>query len=76
MNTSRVNTSADMAEKPVEIGNSLLVQKTCISDAIRLWNMAPKQITSWTNLLQAKTEIKKFICQLPSSTKTKKYFFL
>ena len=33
-------------------------QKTCVSDAIRLWNMAPEIITKSSSLLQAKTEIK------------------
>ena len=62
---SRVNTRADATQKPVEIGRSLLVQKTCVSDAISLWNKAPTHVTSCTSLSQAKTEIKKFVRQLP-----------
>jgi hypothetical protein len=33
---SRVNTRADTKEKSIEIGKSVLVQKTCKSDAIHL----------------------------------------
>ena len=62
---SRVNTRADSTKKPIEIGNSLLVQKTCISDAIHLWNKAPNQVTSCSSLSQAKSVIKKFVRQLP-----------
>ena len=43
---SRVSTRADTIQKPIEIGKTLLVQKTCISDAIQLWNKAPSQVTS------------------------------
>ena len=62
---SRVSTRADTAGRPVEVGLSNLTQKTCVSDAIRLWNLAPEKITSCESLAQAKTEIKKFVRQLP-----------
>ena len=62
---SRVSTRADAIQKPIEIGKTLLVQKTCISDAIQLWNKAPSQVTSCTSLSQSKSEIKKFVSQLP-----------
>ena len=62
---SRVNTRADTKEKPIEIGKSVLVQKTCISDAIHVWNNAPEKIINSITLSQAKTEIKKFVRQLP-----------
>ena len=62
---SRVNTRADTKEKPIEIGKSVLVQKTCISDAIHLWNNAPEKIINSITLSQAKAEIKKFVRQLP-----------
>ena len=58
---SRVSTRADTIQKPIEIGKTLLVQKTCISDAIQLWNKAPSQVTSCTSLSQSKSEIKKFV---------------
>ena len=62
---SRTSTRADSMKKPIEIGKSNLVQKTCVSDAIRLWNMAPLPITNCTSLNQAKSEIKKFVRLLP-----------
>ena len=39
-----------------------MTQKTCMSDAIHLWNMAPEEITNIISLSQAKNEIKK-LCQ-------------
>ena len=62
---SRVNTRADTKEKPIEIGKSVLVEKTCISDAIHLWNNAPEKTINSITLSQAKAEIKKFVRQLP-----------
>ena len=56
---------ADTTEKPMDIGRSLLTQKTCVSDAIRVWNMAPENITTCTSQTLAKSEIKKFVRQLP-----------
>ena len=64
-NESRVSTRADTTEKPMDIGRSLLTQKTCVSDAIRVWNMAPEKITTCTSQTLAKSEIKKFVRQLP-----------
>ena len=64
-NESRVSTRADTINKPIEIGKSTLTQKTCISDAIRLWNRAPDQITKRKSLSQAKSEIKKYARRLP-----------
>ena len=62
---SRVSTRADSVKKPVEIGKTPVVQKTCVSDAIRIWNMAPDIITTCSSLSVAKSEIKKFVRQLP-----------
>ena len=42
-----------------------LTKNTCISDAIRVWNMAPISITSCLTLYQAKKEIKSFVRTLP-----------
>ena len=49
-----VNTRANIENKPIEIGKTILTQKTCVSDAIRIWNRAPKQITESTSVYQAK----------------------
>ena len=42
-------------------GGSSLTSKTCISDAIRLWIIAPKKGTQAISITTAKKEIKK-IC--------------
>ena len=65
INESRVSTRADTKEKLIEIGKSSLTQKTCVSDAIRIWNMAPEVITKSKSVNQAKIAIKKFAKQLP-----------
>ena len=64
---SRVNTRADTKEKPIEIGKSVLMQKTCISDAIHVWNNAPEKFIKSITLSQAKTEIKKLLGSCLSS---------
>ena len=73
-NDSRVSTRADTKEKPIEIGKSLLAQKTCVSDAIGLWNMAPELITKSISLSQAKTEIKSLLGTCRSSLILKSNF--
>ena len=64
-NNHRVSTRADTEEKPIEIGKTVLTQKSCVSDAIRLWNSAPASISNCVSLSLAKLEIKKFVRQLP-----------
>ena len=60
-----MSTRADTKEKLIEIGKSGLTQKTCVSDAIRIWNMAPEVITNSKSVNQSKMAIKKFAKQLP-----------
>ena len=62
---NRVSTRADSINRPFEIGKSNLAQKSCISDAIRLWNSAPENVTGSKSITHAKSEIKKFIGLLP-----------
>ena len=38
-----VSTRADIKERPCDVGRSTNTKKTCISDAIRLWNLAPEK---------------------------------
>ena len=64
--STRVNTRADKIGKPIEIGRSNVTQKTCVSDAIRLWNMTPDQVKNGEKLSLAKKEINKFVRQLPT----------
>ena len=52
-------------ERPCEIGKSLLTQRTCISDAIRLWNVASEKIRLSETLYQVKNEIKSYVKNLP-----------
>ena len=60
-----VSTRAAIRGQPCEIGNSTLTQNTCISDAIRLWNLAPPTIACSKTLYQAKKEIRIFVRNLP-----------
>ncbi len=62
---TRRNTRADSAGKPIEVGKTLMVQKTSVSDAIRVWNKSPTSVTGSVTLYQAKKEIKKFVKLLP-----------
>ena len=65
VNSERTSTRADTQDRPKEIGKTLLAQKTCVSDAIHVWNSAPLSITNSATLSQAKTEIKKYVRLLP-----------
>ena len=64
-NDEGMSTRADQAGRPIEIGKSALTQKTCVSDAIYLWNRAPKDVTESKTIYQAKKEIKSFVKTLP-----------
>ena len=58
-------TRADKLNRPCEVGKSALTQKTCISDAIRLWNLAPDVIKQSMTVSKVKKEIKSFVKTLP-----------
>ena len=60
-----VTTRAAARGRPCEIGRSNLTQNTCVSDAIRIWNLAPTSFTDSTTLYKAKKESKKFVKSLP-----------
>ena len=64
-NHSGASTRADTKERPCDIGKSTLTKKTCISDAIRTWNLAPEEIKQCSTVYQAKKEIRKFVSSLP-----------
>ena len=53
------------SRKPLEIGNSYLTQKTCISDAIKLWNLAPVELKNANTLYTMKKATKIFVKTLP-----------
>ena len=61
----RVKTRADSQNRPCEIVKTCLTQKTAISDAIKLWNIAPIQIKECLSVGQAKLAIKWFVKSLP-----------
>ena len=61
----RATTRAATIGRPCDVGRTKLTQSTCISDAIKLWNEAPVEITESKTLYQAKREIKKFAKTLP-----------
>ena len=65
VNVVGVATRADYANRLREVGKSDLVQRTCISDAIRVWNRAPEKIKNSKSLYTAKKEIKTFAKTLP-----------
>ena len=50
--------------KPIEIGKTAMTQNTCVSDAIRQWNVAPEKVTNSLAVSQAKNEIKNYVRQL------------
>ena len=52
--SNRINTRADQKQKPVEIGRKELTKNTCISDAVRVWNLAPISVTACLSVYQAK----------------------
>ena len=60
-----VATRADTKERLCDIGKTTIAKKSCISDAIRLWNLAPEKIHLCKSLYQAKSEIKNYIKSLP-----------
>ena len=60
-----VITRADANKRPCEIGVSLLTQNSCISDAIRIWNLAHTSVTNCTSLYQAKKATRLFAKSLP-----------
>ena len=62
---NRVNTRADIKERPREIGMCNVTKNTYISDAVRLWNKAPEKITTSMSVYQAKREIRLFVNLLP-----------
>jgi len=60
-----VTTRAGHESRPCEIGKSVLVQKTSVSDAIRIWNRAPESIKKCKTLYCARKEIKTYAKTLP-----------
>ena len=51
--------------KPIEIGKSNLTRNSSISDAIRVWNLSPENITLSRTIYQVKNAIKNYVRSLP-----------
>ena len=60
-----VSTRAAEKGKPIEIGKTSVTQNSSISDSIRIWNLAPDNVTESNSLYQAKKNIKSFVKWLP-----------
>ena len=58
-------TRASTQGKLIGIGKTTTTQNTSTSDAIRIWNMAPKEITECISVWQAKEKIKAYAKSLP-----------
>ena len=51
--------------RPVEIGKSSQSKNTCVSDAVRIWNLAPEEVKGKKSLFLAKRAIKAYVKSLP-----------
>ena len=60
-----VSTRAASNGRPCEFGLTTLNQNSCISDAIRIWNAAPTNVTRSNTVYQAKKDIKMYVKNLP-----------
>ena len=58
-------TRAMINRTPKELGSTTLISKTCVSDAIRLWNLAPESIKNCATLHSLKKKSKEFVKTLP-----------
>ena len=65
VDNNKINTRANHAGRPIEIGNKALTQKTCIADAIKLWNHAPLNLKECKSLQQIKSASKSYAKTLP-----------
>ena len=60
-----INTRALTSNRPIEIGSSTLLAKSCIGDAIKLWNLAPEEVKRCNSIYQIKKMTKKYVQSLP-----------
>ena len=58
-------TRADTEGRLIESGFSCLSQRTCINDAVKIWNKLPLSITGFKTLYQIKKQAKLFAKTLP-----------
>ena len=60
-----ITTRAMTSEKLIEVGHNSVSSKTCISDTIRLWNIAPMELRNSKSLLQVKKATNILVKTLP-----------
>ena len=59
------STRAAHKGKPINIGKSTATRNSCVSDSIRIWNLAPRNITESKTAYLAKKAIKEYARSLP-----------
>ena len=64
-NEETTNTRAMTPKQPLEIGVSSLTQISCISDAIKLWNLAPTELKNVSPLYAMKKATRIYVNSLP-----------
>ena len=65
INISGPATRAGSTGRLIETGSSCISQKTCINDAIRLWNQLPLKVTNCDSMHQIKKQAKMFAKTIP-----------
>ena len=60
-----INTRAMTSHRPIEETVSTLIDKTCVSDAIKLWLKIPDEIKNCKTKFQLKKLAKEFALSLP-----------
>ena len=61
----KMETRAMSNRTPKELGSTTLISKTCISDAIKIWNHAPIDIKNSKSLYSVKKKVKEYVRSLP-----------
>ena len=60
------STRAAHKGKPINIGKSTATRNSCVSDSIRIWNLAPRNITESKTAYLAKKSNKR-VCQVSTN---------
>ena len=61
----QMNTRAMTSSRPIENEASCLIAKSCVSDAIKLWNKAPLELKNCKSLYSVKKLARAFALTLP-----------
>ena len=61
-----INTRAMTSNRPIEIGSSEKVSKSCIGDAIKIWNAAPLDLKKSKSLYVIKRKTRTYVKTLPA----------